>query len=85
MSRIVFPDRPVPLGRRPLEPLGAPDVVDEDVEPAVRLSNAIREAFDLRRIEMIGDDRNAGSAKLRDQFRGVFDGLRPVVFGAGRS
>jgi hypothetical protein len=76
---VVFPDRLVPLGRSALEDLGAPDVVDQHVDVAVIVSDAIGEPLHLPRIEMVERNRDACSAECGEELRRLVDGLGPVV------
>ncbi|GAA3371484.1 hypothetical protein GCM10017744_099400 [Streptomyces antimycoticus] len=77
----VFPDRGVPVGGPALEPLGAPDVVDQDVDPAVIVADALGQPPDLRGVEMVGADGDAGATEPRDEFGRLLDRLGPVVVG----
>src|SRR5690606_3368024 len=72
------PDGHVP----PEQVLAAPDVVDEDVEPALFVVDALDQRAHLRGIEVVGGHRDAGAAGLGDEVGGVLDGLGAVVLGA---
>ena len=65
---IVFPDRPVPRRGRTLEDLGAPDVVDQDVDGAVLAAETVSQRLNLFDVEMVDLDGDAGAAELSDQF-----------------
>ena len=75
----------VPLGRGPLEQLAAPDVVDEHVDVTMASPDLLGQRLHLLGIEVVDGGRNAVPAELRDQLRGLFDRLWPVVFGSGRA
>ena len=78
---VVLPDRRVPRRRRALENLGAPDVVDQDVDVAVIGADPVGEGSHLcgsRWSTWIGD---ADPAELGDELGGLLDGLRSVVIG----
>ena len=60
---VVFPDRPVPCRRMALEDLGAPDVVDEDVDGAVVVADAIGERPHLCDVEVVDLDRYANTTE----------------------
>jgi hypothetical protein len=62
-SSIVFPDRPVPGRRVTLEHLGAPDVVDQDVDDAVVVPDAIGEGLHLCHLEVVDLDGDADSTE----------------------
>ena len=76
---IVVPHRRVPLARSAFEHFGAPDVVHEDVDVAVRPANVIGESANLAGIEVIDAHGDAGAAEARDEFCSVFDPLGTVV------
>ena len=61
---VVFPDRPVPRRGRPLEDLGAPDVVDQDVDAAVVGAQTVGQRVDLVDVEMVDLDRDAGRRRV---------------------
>jgi hypothetical protein len=60
---VVFPDRPVPCRRVTLEDLGAPDVVDQDVDGAVVVADAIGERPHLCDVEVVDLDRDANATE----------------------
>jgi hypothetical protein len=68
-----FPD-----GLVPLHPGAAPDVVDQDVQAPLFGANALDEALDLRRDEVIYADGDACATSAIDQLGGLVDGFRPV-------
>ena len=76
---VVIPHRPVPRRGWALEHLGAPDVVDQDVDDPVVGADPVGEGTHLCDIEMVDLDRDADSAEFGDQFGGLLDGLRSVV------
>ena len=78
VRQVVLPHRRVPL----LEVLAAPDVVDEDVEPALVGADPIDELRHVAGNEMIESHRDASAAGRADERRGFFDGLGAVVLGA---
>ena len=82
---IVLPYGRVPLARSALEHLGSPDVVHQDVDVAVSIADAIREALYVDRVEVIDRDRDAVSTKPGDQFGRLFNGFWPVVVRARRA
>ena len=61
--QVVFPDRPVPCRRVALEHLGAPDVVDQDVDGAVVVPDAIGEGLHLCDVEVVDLDRDADATE----------------------
>ena len=69
------------VGGRPLEDLGAPDVVDQDVDGAVVAANLVGEGAHLTGVEVIDLDRDALAAQLVDQCGGLLDGFGAVVVG----
>jgi hypothetical protein len=75
---VVLPDRHVPLE----EVLGAPDVVDQDVQAALFPVDPVDERGDLGPVEVVDGYGDAGAAGLGDQVGGVLDGLGAVVLGA---
>ena len=75
---VVLPDRAVPFE----EVLAAPDVVDEDVEAALLVRDAVDEGADLCGVEVVGGYGDALAAGLGDEVGGVLDGLGAVVLGA---
>ena len=79
--QVVLPDRPVPRRRRPLEDLGTPDVVDQDVDAAVVTADPVRECPHLTGVEMVDLNRDAVTTQLVDECGGLFDGFGPVVVG----
>ena len=80
VREVVLPDRLVPLE----EPLAAPDVVDEDVEPARLRPDPRDERRDRLRVEVVDGDGGGTPARGRDQLGGLLDRLGAVVFGARR-
>jgi hypothetical protein len=60
---VVFPDRPVPRRRVTLEHLGTPDVVDQEVDSAVVVPDAIGERLHLRRLEVVDLDGNTDATE----------------------
>ena len=79
VGEVVLPDRRVPLE----QPLAAPDVVDEHVEPALLLLDALDQRRDLLGHEVVGRDGDAAAAGLGDELGGLLDRLRAVVLRAG--
>jgi hypothetical protein len=75
---VVLPDRRVPLEQA----LAAPDVVDQHVEAAALGVDALHERPDLRRLEVVGGDRDPLAAGRADELGGLVDRLRPVVLRA---
>lgn len=75
--QVVIPDWLVPFEQ--LFP--APDVVDEDVQPALVGADPFDELPDLFRDEMIDPDRNAAAARRRGQLRRLTDRIRAREFG----
>ncbi|MDQ0835333.1 hypothetical protein QF032_007177 [Streptomyces achromogenes] len=76
--QVVLPDGGVPLE----ELLAAPDVVDQDVEAALLVRDALDKGPHLRRVEVVGGYGDAPAAGLGDQVGGVLYGLGAVVLGA---
>ena len=72
---VVLPERRVELEQL----LAAPDVVDEQVEPAVVGVDPLDERGDLRRVEVVDRDGDPLAAGRGDQLRGLLDRLRAVV------
>src|SRR5688572_16878023 len=84
-GEIVLPDRRVPVGGTALELLPAPDVVDEQVDPVVVSTKALREALDLRWVEVIDLDGDPAPTRAGDELRRFFDGFWAIVVGAAAS
>lgn len=60
VGQVVLPDGRVPLGQQ----LGAPDVVDQDVDVAVVASDTVGQAPDLLALEVVDGDGDGFSARL---------------------
>ncbi len=73
----VLPHRGLPLDQQ----LAAPDVVDQDVQPAVGVVDALHQRPNGVRVEVVARHRDAGPARCRDQLGGLLDRLRPSVLG----
>jgi len=82
---MVLPDRLVPVCGPAFQQLGAPDVVDEDVDAAMFVPNPFAQPAHLFGVEMIDGDRNARAPESRDKLRGLFDRLGTVVFRPAQS
>ncbi len=82
---IVLPHRPAPGVGRSLEHLGAPDVVDQDVDVSVVGLEPPGQHAHLRHVEVVDLHGDAGTAQFRDQFGCFLDGLGPVVVGVAAS
>ncbi len=72
-----LPHRLVPFD----QPLAAPDVVDEDVEPAGFARDPIGEGSHGRFVQVIGDHRDAAASGGRDEVGRVLDRLRAALLG----
>src|SRR6185437_15088140 len=77
--QVVFPERGVPLGER----VTAPDVVDQQVEPAAFAGDPFDEGADLAGVGVVGLHGDAGAAGAVDQLGGLVDGLGALHGGRG--
>ncbi len=77
IGQVALPDRPVPVGRATLQPLAAPDVVDEDVEAAVVAVDPVAQPAHLIGVEVVDGDRDAGATRRVDELGGLLDRLGP--------
>ena len=77
VAEMVLPDRLVPLEQI----FAAPDVVDEDVEPAMVAADPFDQRLHLLGLQMVGRDRDAMAAQRRHQLGGLLDRLRALVLG----
>jgi hypothetical protein len=67
VGEVVLPERGVPLSER----IAAPYVVDEDVESAVAVGDALDQRPDLLGFGVIDANRDAGAADFVDEMCGV--------------
>ena len=85
LVEVVLPDRRVPVGRSTLELLGAPDVVDEDIDVAVLVADPLGQRLDLGGVEMVDGNCDARPAEIGDEPGRLLDRLGAVVVGAQRA
>jgi hypothetical protein len=82
---IVLPERRVPFRGAALEHFGAPDVVHQNVDMAVRAPNPIREVLHFGGAQMIDSHGDARSTKACHELSRFFDGFGTFVVGARRA
>jgi hypothetical protein len=67
------------LAGGPFQNLGAPDVVDQDVDDAILGAEPVGQSAHLLAIQMVDLDRHAGAAEVLHQLCSLLDGFGPVV------
>jgi hypothetical protein len=64
LAEVELPDGRVPLGRDPLQALGAPDIVHEDINPAMILPDALCQRLYVFGVEVIDRNGDAPATQL---------------------